>query len=230
MKIAIVSGTSINRSRIFDDWELDSVDTPFGAVELKRASGLVAVNRHGFSNPLPPHRTNYRGYVHALKSLGVESVLSLTSVGSLREDLGPGTLVSCDDYVSFAPTTFVDDAPSGFAPVIGNPLLDSILKDSPIAIATGKVYAQTRGPRFETRAEVRILKNWGCDVVGMTLANEADLLLESGIAITALSMVDNFAHGLVDQELSMEQFHASVLENQAKIDGLLRGFIERCGD
>jgi len=229
MKLAIISGTSINCSEVFADWEIERIDTPFGAVEVKQKGELVVVNRHGFSNPMPPHASNYRGYVSALKALGVEAALSVSSVGSLREDLLPGTLVSCGDYVSFAPATMIDDRPSGFAPQLDNSLLKELLELSPERIIEGKIYAQTRGPRFETKAEVRVLQTMGCDVVGMTFGNEADLLLENGISVTSLCMVDNFAHGIGEEKLTMDGFYVSVAENQAKIDGLLAAFVARFG-
>ena len=226
MKVAIVSGTSIVRSGIFDKWDLQLASTPYGEMEFKQVGGVVVVNRHGFRNPLPPHRTNYRGYVHLLKQLGVEATLSLNSVGSLVEDLPPGSLVSCSDYVSFAPITFIDDAPSGLAPRIDNQLLESLESRLSREISKDRTYAQTRGPRFETKAEVRILQNWGCDVVGMTLANECDLLLESGISVTSLCMIDNFAHGFGGQELSYEAFQYLVKENQEIVDEALAVSLE----
>jgi len=227
MKVAIISGTSINGSEVFADWALETLETPYGRIEIKRDGELALVNRHGFSNPMPPHRSNCRAYVFALKSLGVEAALAVSSVGSLREDLLPGSLVSCGDYVSFAPITFIDDRPSGFAPRLDNGLLETLCELSNHPIERDKVYAQTRGPRFETRAEVRILQNWGCDVVGMTFANEADLLLESGLSVTSLCMVDNFAHGIGEEKLTMDGFKHSVGENQQKIDTVLGAFVAR---
>ncbi len=227
MSIAIISGTSITRSKVFDSWGEVNFDTPYGPVVMRSKGDLLVVNRHGFSNPLPPHRSNYRGYVHALSERGVQAALCITSVGSLQESLPPGTLVSCSDYMSFAPMTFVDDAPSGFAPEVDNKLLPEIVAESPFPIETDKIYAQTRGPRFETKAEVRILQNSGCDVVGMTLANEADLLLERSISVTSLCVIDNFAHGIGDEQLSMESFHEAVAANQGRIDQLLSQFVAR---
>lgn len=229
MNVAIISGTSITRSKLFEDWKMEIIETRYGSIELKRSRGMVVVNRHGFSNPLPPHRSNYRGYVSALKSLKVNAVLAVTSVGSLREELNPGKMVSCSDYVSFSPMTFVDDKPSGFAPSIDNSLLSDLQRLSPQRIEVEKVYAQTRGPRFETKAEVRILQSLGCDVVGMTFGNEADLLLESGISVTSLCMIDNYAHGIGEQGLSMEKFHESVAENQSTIDHILRETVAQFG-
>lgn len=229
MKVSIISGTSITRSRVFEAWGIKRVVTPYGPVEYKQDRGIVVVNRHGFTDPRPPHNSNYRGYVYALKLLGIDTVIALSSVGSLSEGLPPGTLVSCSDYVSFAPVTFLDDVPSGFAPSIDNRLLDNLKEISPHPIESGKIYAQTRGPRFETRAEVQILKKWGCDVVGMTFANESDLLLESQISVTSLCMVDNFANGIGEQGLSMASFQESVLINQQIIDEVLSATVTRFG-
>jgi len=222
MKVALVSGTSIARSEALAGWERRTVRTPHGETAYRSGpGGMVAINRHGFERPLPPHALNYRGYVSALEALGVEAVVSINSVGSLRGELPPGTVVSCADYVSFAPRTFVDDALSGFAPVVDNALLPRIAAAWDGAIETGKIYAQTPGPRFETRAEVRILERLGCDVVGMTFASEADLVLERGLGLTSLCMIDNFAHGLAEGGLTLEAFQAAVRGNQRRVDALV---------
>ncbi len=225
-KIAIISGTSIERSNVFKGWRIEEIETDYGSVFLKTSGDLVVVNRHGFDNPLPPHSINYRAYVSALKLLKVEDAICFSSVGSLKESLGPGTFVSCDDYVSFSPKTFFDDGLSGFAPIIGNPLLKMIMSVCSHPIQTEKTYVQTTGPRFETKAEVRILQSWGCDVVGMTFANEADLLFEKEIGVTSICMIDNFAHGIGRQQLSMEDFRALVSANQMKVDTMLESIVE----
>lgn len=230
MKLGIVSGTSINRSKLLAAWEPARVETAFGPVAMRRSGECFALNRHGFENPLPPHAINYRANVAALLDLGVEQVVTLNSVGSLDPLLPPGSLVSCADYMSFSPKTFLDDRQGAFAPVVGNELLEEIAAVSPIPILRGKVYAQTPGPRFETRAEVRALRRaWGADVVGMTFANEADLMLERGLKITAFAIVDNYAHGVAGAPLSLELFEALVASNQRKVDAFLEAIAERFG-
>ena len=186
------------------------------------------MNRHGFATPVPPHAINHRSNLAAFKVLGVDAIISLQSVGSLKADLPPGTLISCDDYVSFAPITFSDDRATAFAPQVPNNLIPRIVKASAEPIRTGKVYIQTRGPRFETRAEVRILQAWG-DVVGMTMAHEADLANELGIPYNSLCMIDNFAHGLGGEPLSAEAFHRQVAGNLAKVETLFRDLLDASG-
>lgn len=225
MKLAIVSGTSINYSEVFSDWEELVVDTEFGKVSLRSKGELLAMNRHGFENPMPPHSINYRANVAALDQLAVRSVVTVSSVGSLDIGLPPGSLVSLEDYMSFAPMTFIDNRMSVFAPELTNPLLEEIAAISPSELVRGKVYAQTRGPRFETRAEVRALRSLGADVVGMTFANEADLMLERGFELTALCMVDNYAHGVGAESLSGEGFSRLVENNQKTVDLLLTALV-----
>ena len=124
------------------------------------------------------------------------ATLSLNSVGSLDEDLLREPWSRARTTLVSPPSPSSTMLLSAFAPSIDNRLLDSLEPSLSCQIAKDRIYAQTRGPRFETKAEVRILQKWGCDVVGMTFANECDLLLESGISVTSLCMIDNFAHGI----------------------------------
>lgn len=230
MKIGIISGTSIARSEAFAVWRDERVATQYGEVLVKTSGDLVAMNRHGFEKALPPHAINYRANIEALCRLGIGSVVTLSSVGSVDPNLPPGSLVSCSDYMSFAPKTFIDDSMSAFAPVMTNPHLVGILSKTRLQIQLDKVYMQTPGPRFETRAEVRAIRSWGADVVGMTFANEADLLLERGIELTSFCMVDNFAHGVSSDELSLEAFKRLVAKNQVTIDEFLTDLVDYLGN
>lgn len=216
MKIAFISGTSIVRSDLFDGWESETVRTEYGTAVVKHNANLVVINRHGFGEPLPPHAINHRANIAALKALGVEEAVSLNSVGSLREDLPPGSLVSCADYVSFVAATFYDTTLNSLAPVVPNRLVPQLIEGLETPVRTGLVYVQMRGPRFETRAEIRIIRHWG-DVVGMTMASEADLCQEAGIGYNSFCMVDNYAHGLTEHELSDAAFRELVAANQQTV-------------
>ncbi|RKX36432.1 MAG: purine phosphorylase [Verrucomicrobia bacterium] len=221
MRVGFISGTSIARSTLFDDWTPERVETRYGPVSVKARDDHYLINRHGFEVPVPPHSINYRANLQLMEDLGVEAIVSLQSVGSLKRDLPPGTIVSCDDYVSFAPITFSDDRATAFAPNVPNNLVPRIIDAFDHEILTGKVYIQTRGPRFETKAEVRILEPWG-DVVGMTMAHEADLANELGIPYNSLCMIDNYAHGFEGETLSEEAFHRLVAVNLEKVQTLFR--------
>ena len=220
MKIAFISGTSIARSNLFDGWTEETITTAYGVVGVRTRGELVVLNRHGFGTPRPPHAINHRANIAALRAWGAEEAISLNSVGSLREELVPGTLVSCGDYVCLAPATFHDDELASQAPVVPNRLLPRVLDGYAEPIPRDQVYVQMRGPRFETRAEIRIIRDWG-DVVGMTMASEADLCQEAGIGYNSLCMIDNFAHGLTGHTLSQEEFQRLVRSNQEKVNQLV---------
>jgi len=229
MKIAFVSGTSIVNSDLFAKWETHSVTTRYGTVNYKARGDHIILNRHGTGFPLPPHAINYRANIRALADLGFVDVLSLNSVGSLRLNIPPGSIVSCGDYVCLqqGPQTFFDKELRGGAAGIDNNLMPMIVeKLAPeFHIDTGKIYVQMRGPRFETKAEVQILKDWG-HVVGMTAAHEADLCREIGLHYNSLAIIDNYANGLGGGEIDFAKFKNLVKDNQAKVNRLFERLLE----
>ncbi|WP_043586426.1 MTAP family purine nucleoside phosphorylase [Geminisphaera colitermitum] len=230
MKIAFLSGTSILRSPLFATWEERTVDTPHGPATLRLRGEHAVLNRHGVAAaPVPPHHINHRANIAALHKLGFCDVVALSSVGSLRADLPPGSLISCSDYVALqqGPATYHDNDMDGGAPGIANNLLPFICDRlrNEFYIETGQVYVQMRGPRFETKAEIRVIRDWG-DVVGMTLAHEADLCTELGLRYNSLAMVDNLANGIEGADIGYAQFHELVRDNQTTVDRLLTRLLE----
>lgn len=232
MKVAFISGTSIVNSTLFSAWEVKTVATPYGEVTYKTKGDFALINRHGYAFPLPPHSINYRANIRALADLGYQDIVSLNSVGSLKKDLPPGTFVSCSDYVCFqqGPMTFFDQELKGGAPGIANNLIPMLIeKLAPeFTIHPGKVYVQMRGPRFETKAEIRIVKDWG-DVIGMTAAHEADLCTEVGLRYNSLALIDNYANGLEGTEIDFAKFKELVKDNQAKVNRLFERMLEILG-
>ncbi|HVW21269.1 MAG TPA: MTAP family purine nucleoside phosphorylase [Opitutaceae bacterium] len=231
MKVAFLSGTSIVNSDLFASWEVRSIETPHGKVVYKARGDHVLINRHGYAAPLPPHSINYRANIRGLADLGFRDIVSLNSVGSLKAALPPGTFVSCSDYVGLqqGPATFFDQELKGGAPGIANNLIPLLVaKLAPeFQIQTGKVYVQMRGPRFETKAEVRIVQSWG-DVIGMTAAHEADLCTEAGLNYNSLALIDNYANGLegTGTEIDFEKFKLLVKSNQQRVNRLFSRMLE----
>ena len=232
MKIAFVSGTSIVNSDLFAQWEVRTIETAYGPVTYKMRGDHALINRHGYNFPLPPHSINYRANIRALADLGFRDVVSLNSVGSLKPDLPPGTFVSCCDYVALqqGPATFFDQELKGGAPGIANNLIPLLVKKlaPEFKIQTGKIYVQMRGPRFETKAEVRIVQAWG-DVIGMTAAHEADLCTELGLRYNSLALIDNFANGLEGTEVDFAKFKTLVRANQRKVNRLFARMLKILG-
>jgi 5'-methylthioadenosine phosphorylase len=229
MKVAFISGTSIVNSDLFASWDVRTIDTPYGPVTYKAHGDKVLINRHGYGFPKPPHSINYRANIRGLADLGFTDIVSLNSVGSLKPDLAPGTIVSCSDYVCFqqGPVTFFDDELKGGAPGIANNLIPLIREQlaNEFTILPDKVYVQMRGPRFETKAEIRVVRNWG-DVVGMTAAHEADLCSEIALRYNSLAIIDNYANGLEGSEIDFSKFKDLVKENQAKVNRLFSRLLE----
>ncbi|RFC41430.1 MAG: 5'-methylthioadenosine phosphorylase [Verrucomicrobia bacterium] len=233
MKIAFVSGTSIVNSDLFKAWVVKTVETAYGPVTYKTKGDFALINRHGYAFPLPPHSINYRANIRALADLGFQDIVSLNSVGSLKKELPPGTFVSCADYVGLqqGPATFFDQELKGGAPAIANNLIPLLIaKLAPeFTIHPGKVYVQMRGPRFETKAEIKIVQHWG-DVVGMTAAHEADLCSELGLRYNSLALIDNYANGLEGTEIDFVKFKELVKDNQAKVNRLFSRMLEIFGN
>jgi 5'-methylthioadenosine phosphorylase len=232
MKVAFISGTSIVNSDLFASWQVKKIMTPYDEVTYKTRGDFVLINRHGYAFPLPPHSINYRANIRALADLGYQDVVSLNSVGSLKKELPPGTFVSCSDYVGLqqGPATFFDKELKGGAPGIANNLIPLLVeKLAPeFTIHPGKVYVQVRGPRFETKAEIRIMQHWG-DVIGMTAAHEADLCTEAGLRYNSLALIDNYANGLEGTAIDFAKFKELVKDNQAKVNRLFARMLEILG-
>jgi 5'-methylthioinosine phosphorylase len=179
-------------------------------VEATNGGDVVGIPRHGFDRSIPAHLVDHKANIRAACELGCNRVLALGSAGSLDEDLEVGTLISPDDF--YAPEV----APSFYRDVRGHsiPGFDSEWRRVVISawdslsetkLADGGVYAQTLGPRFETPAEVRALGEVA-DMVGMTIAAEAVLAGEAALAYAAVCTIDNWANGVLDRRLTVDEY------------------------
>jgi 5'-methylthioadenosine phosphorylase len=216
-RLAVIGGTGVRESTF-------GAGVPAVVVEgvtLLDAGDVVILQRHGFDHYVRAHEIDHRANVLALQAVGCDRVLSLSSTGSLRVDWPVGTFVCPDDF--YAPQvydTVHNDARSHTVPGFNRPwrtrLVETWNQSASSPIIDGGIYAQTRGPRFETPAEVRALARVG-DVVGMTIAAECILSKEIGLAYAAVCVVDNLANGLDDDPLTIDQFQAAVMANRAAL-------------
>lgn len=170
---------------------------------------IVFIARHGYGHTIPPHLVNYRANLAALQSVGVTRVISVASVGGIRDDLAPGTLVvpsQIIDYTWGREMTFQSgtDGPVkhiDFTKPYSQPMRQLLL-DTGVAtqerIVDGAVYAATQGPRLETAAEISRLSRDGADIVGMTGMPETSLARELDLPYAALCVVANWAAGRGD--------------------------------
>jgi 5'-methylthioadenosine phosphorylase len=216
-RLAVIGGTGVRESAFGPDAEPITV----GGVTLLDSGDFVILQRHGFDQYVRAHEIDHRANITALHAASCDRVLGLSSTGSLRRDWGVGTTVCPDDF--YAPqvnVTIHDDARSHTVPSFDQPWRERVLAawrtNAATPIIDGGVYTQTRGPRFETPAEVRALARIG-DLVGMTIAAECILSKEIGLAYAAVCVVDNLANGLDDATLTFEQFQAAVAANRAAL-------------
>lgn len=172
--------------------------------------GVTAIQRHAGDPYLPPHRIDHGANMAGLAEAGCDRVLAISSVGSLRRELGVGSFVCPDDYIALndAPSTFDDARGHGTRDLVGAWRAD--LLGAWTASGTGPLepsgtYWQARGPRFETPAEVRFIAQHA-DIVGMTVASECVAAQEAGLHYAAICVVDNLANGLGETTLTLEEF------------------------
>jgi len=212
---AFIAGTSLFSSTLFQNWDEIAVDTPYGKASILKASQYLFVQRHG-KKRLPPHKIPHHTNIWALKSLGVEGIISINSVGSLRTNLKPGTFIIPDDFVSFCDIpTFFDYEMRFVIPAMDAAYaqkMHRVCTEMEVETTMGGVYVQTRGPRFETKAEINVLKKLG-DVVGMTMASEATLCMEYSIPYVSLCSIDNYCNGILKTPLTAGEVEEQILRN-----------------
>ncbi len=208
--IAIIGGTGLNRLEGLEIIRREVVYTPYGEPSSPVIHGCFAGReavffpRHGQGHHIPPHRVNYRANLWALKSIGVEAVIAISTVGGIREDLLPGVLAVPDQIVDYTHgransyfneeqvvhVEFTDPYDAGL-----RAQLLSAGKKAGVEIVGGGVYAATQGPRLETAAEINRLERDGCDMVGMTGMPEAALARELELRYAVCAVVLNRAAG-----------------------------------
>nr|QNO50276.1 S-methyl-5'-thioadenosine phosphorylase [Methanosarcinales archaeon ANME-2c ERB4] len=203
----------------------ETVGTEYGDVEVSKRGNAIFLPRHGIAMDTPPHRINHRANISALKESGVDGVVCVCSTASLNPEILPGTLVVPHDYINFGrPLTFYDDEIRHIVPALDKGLRSRIVEAS--HGKEGGVYVQMHGPRFETKAEIRVLGQFA-DIVGMTMANEATLCCEAGIPVAALCTVDNYANGVAAQEpgLSYEAIIGNIERNRVMVTDIIMRLI-----
>lgn len=214
--LAIIGGSGLTQLANLDVSHREVVRTPFGdpsgALTFGRIGGqsVVFLARHGYGHTIPPHMVNYRANLWALaKEAKAGRIVSVASVGSIRQDLAPGSLViphQIIDYTWGRSSTFFESGVNQVVHVDFTHPYDEALRAELLraaeaageAIAEGAVYAATQGPRLETAAEVDRLERDGADIVGMTGMPEAVLARELDVPYAAICVVANWAAGRAD--------------------------------
>jgi 5'-methylthioinosine phosphorylase len=244
MTIAIVGGSGLTRFAELEPAHREVVRTPYGEPSGPLTFGtlngveVVFLPRHGYGHTLPPHDINYRANIWALQHIGVSEIVSVASVGGIRDDLAPGSIVLLDqiiDYTWGRASTYFDtsDMPVthiDFTQPFDRRMRDMLRKscaDCNEAVLDCATYACTQGPRLETAAEINRLARDGAHVVGMTLMPEAALAREVEIPYAALAVVVNYAAGKKDSalEISVSELGKTLEASMTRVRAIVMAYL-----
>src|SRR5512134_2230975 len=240
--LAIIGGSGLTQLSSLEVTQRKVMRTPYGepsgALTFGRigACDVLFLARHVYGHTIPPHEVNYRANLWALKDAGANRVVSVASVGGIRNDIWPGTLLlphQVIDYTWGRPSTFFEGPGSpvnhiDFTEPYSRLMRSRIMKAAAAAgerVTDGGVYAATQGPRLETAAEINRLERDGADVVGMTGMPEAALAREIGLEYAAIAVVANYAAGRGDSQRAVPLDRIEVVLEEAM--GRVRRIIEK---
>ncbi len=237
--------------KLFVEGEATVVGTPYGVSpdiyfsELEGRS-VAFLARHGMDHAVPPHQINFRANITALKNLGVERIIALNAVGSLKTQIRPSDLVLVHDFLDFTKarsSTFFEGTPvvhvdmtEPYCPQLRRIISESA-RNQGLSILQQGVYVCTEGPRFESPAEIRFFQQAGADVVGMTGLPEVALAREAEICYCSICIVTNFAAGM-QNKLTSKEVRKRMIEVQDHLKQLLSDALTKipenrecsCGD
>jgi len=238
--LAIIGGRGLSQLTGLKITHRQVMRTPYGEPSGAFLFGtlnqheVIFLARHGFGHTIPPHLVNYRANLWALREQGVTDIVSVTTVGGIREDLTPGKLVVPDqiiDYTHGRDSTFFDnrdmrysnvDFTQPYSPKLRRCILDSA-REAQQPCLDGGVYAATQGPRLDSIAEINRYESDGADMVGMTGMPETALAMELEIHYAPIAVVVNYAAGRGDskQKIDIELVNATANEAMERVRSIL---------
>jgi len=192
---------------LHDVQELD-IDTPYGKPSdvlvkgtFENGTAIVFLPRHGRAHSIPPHQINFRANVCALKKAGATHLVSVSAVGSMKEQIAPGHLVVPDQFIDLTKrriTTYFEDGIAGHVPfadpvcTLLGPAVADAADRAGAKVHRGGTYICMEGPQFSTRAESRVYRTWGVSVIGMTAMPEAKLAREAELPFATLALATDY--------------------------------------
>jgi len=233
MKIAIIGGSGFENPDLLKDQKEVQVETPFGAISSSCKTGkignteVVVLSRHGRDHSIPPTQVNNRANIWAIKQLGCSHILATTACGSLREEIKRGDLVILDQFIDFTRLRKVSFFET-FEPGLLNhtPMADPFdaelrkkliveAKKLNLSFHPSGTVVTIEGPRFSTRAESRMFRMWGADVINMSVAPECILANEIQIPYAAIALSTDYDCWKTDEapvtwEEVLKVFHQNV--------------------
>ena len=241
-KLAIIGGSGLYEIEGLESPKWESITTPWGKpsdeiLNFKyKGKEVFFLPRHARGHKISPSNINFRANIDALKQLGVTDIISVSAVGSLKEDLPPGKFVIVDQFIdrTFArKKTFFDEdivAHVSMAHPTSNGLMNACedaIKKEKIDYQRGGTYVVMEGPQFSTLAESNLYRTWKADVIGMTNMPEAKLAREAEIRYASVSMVTDYDCWHPDHEnVDVQTVIKVLLGNAAKAKNMVKNVIE----
>ena len=244
IKIGIIGGSGLENPEILKSPEEKHVETPYGETSSPllcgslNATEIAILSRHGWHHTIPPSKINNRANIYALKKIGCTHIISSTACGSLREEIHRGDLLIPDQFIDFTRhrnITFFEEFEPGkmkhtpmadpFDYDLRNLLISSARKLG-LDIHEKGTLITIEGPRFSTRAESKMFRIWGADVINMSVAPEAILANELGIPYAAIAMSTDYDCWKEDEvPVSWEDVISVINKNVNKVLRLLQAVI-----
>lgn len=235
-RLAIIGGSGLTGLANLEVTRHQALRTPYGEASGPLTFGtigghpVVFLARHGYEHTIAPHEVNYCANIWALKEEGIAAVVSVASVGGIRKEFAPGSLVLPDqiiDYTWGRRATFFEGSEAKVTHIDFTHPYTSALRERILGaakacreeIADGGVYAATQGPRLETAAEINRLERDGADIVGMTAMPEAALARELDLEYATIAVVANYAAGRADSAhgISLDRIGTVLEEAMGKV-------------
>ena len=241
-KLGIIGGSGLYKMEGFEKTKWKKIITPWGKpsdeilIAKFEKEEICFIPRHSRGHKINPTNINFRANIDAMKQLGVTDIISVSAVGSLKEELEPGKFVIVDQFIdrtfSRAKTFFDDEIVAHVSMAhptssgLMNACEDAIKKEN-IPYQRGGTYVVMEGPQFSTLAESNLYRSWKADVIGMTNMPEAKLAREAEIRYASVSMVTDYDCWHPDHEnVDVKQVIKVLLDNAAKAKNMIKNLIE----
>lgn len=245
--LAIIGGSGLYAIPGLENLEEHNLETPFGRPSAAVVTGILEdqpvafLARHGIGHHISPTEVNYAANIWALKSLGVERIVSISAVGSLREDYAPGEIVIPDglfDFTRDRRRSFFGEGlvahvsvADPYCPDLSRQLT-AAMKESGAVVHRGGTLITIEGPRFSTRAESNVYRGWGMSIIGMTTSPEAFLAREAEICYAVMAHVTDYdvwhiSEEPVSVEMVIEVLNRNTQVAQQAVRNLLRSLSAR---
>jgi 5'-methylthioadenosine phosphorylase len=239
--LGVIGGSGLYQMDDLKILETKSVSTPFGDPSADLVIGelngvqMAFLPRHGLGHMIPPSEINFRANIFSMKKIGVDRIISISAVGSMKEDIAPGHFVVPDQFIDRTYqriSTFFTEGIVGHVS-LADPVCSQMAKTLVQSASTtgtrtheGGTYICIEGPQFSTRGESNVYRQWGVDVIGMTNMTEAKLAREAGICYATLALVTDYDCWHIEEEaVTVEAVLEIMHKNVEKAQLALKDFV-----